>query len=156
MGTPTGASKKTLPSGSTGTVPRTARALLCVAAPIRGKEGEVVVNIKLAEDQAGDPGKGIVVIGGEEIKGLAEVDDPFRLHTVVLTGQDRAVGSCIADLGLDGLNVAVVTVRRAGICGDAPDPRMVLQPGDALILQGDAEHLAAAELRFRKGSAAPA
>ncbi len=89
--------------------------------------------------------------GGEEIKGLAGIDDPFRLHTVVLGAQDRAVGQQIAHLGLEGLNVAVVTVRRAGICGDAPDPQMVLQPRDALILQGDAEHLTVAEVRLRQG-----
>lgn len=92
--------------------------------------------------------------GGEEIKGLAGIDDPFRLHTVVLGAQDRAVGQQIAHLGLEGLNVAVVTVRRAGICGDAPDPQMVLQPRDALILQGDAEHLTVAEVRLRQGLAA--
>ena len=92
--------------------------------------------------------------GGEEIKGLAQVEDQFQLHTVVLTGQDRAVGQHIAHLGLEDLNVTIVTVRRSGICGDAPDPKMVLQPRDALILQGDAEHLAVAELRLRQGATA--
>jgi CPA2 family monovalent cation:H+ antiporter-2 len=89
--------------------------------------------------------------GRDQVEGLTEIEDQFRLHTVVLSSQHRAVGRRIAELGLDDLKVAVLTVRRAGICGDAPDPQMQLRNGDALVLQGDAEHLTVAETRLLQG-----
>lgn len=74
--------------------------------------------------------------------------DRFRLHTVVLPPQAYAIDQPIAALALGTLGVQVVTVRRAGICGDEPDPRMVLRSRDALILQGSQDALDAAEARI--------
>jgi CPA2 family monovalent cation:H+ antiporter-2 len=89
--------------------------------------------------------------GGDEIESPEQLEDHHRLHTVVLGPEHHAVGQRIEALALDGLDVEVLTVRRAGICGDEPDPRMTLRSGDALILQGDAEHLFQAETRLLKG-----
>jgi CPA2 family monovalent cation:H+ antiporter-2 len=84
---------------------------------------------------------------GEAIEDLDELNR-YRLHTVVLPPQAYAVGQPIAALALGTLGVQVVTVRRAGICGDEPDPKMVLRGGDALILQGTQDALDAAEARL--------
>jgi CPA2 family monovalent cation:H+ antiporter-2 len=84
---------------------------------------------------------------GEAIEDLDELNR-YRLHTVVLPPQAYAVGQPIAALALGTLGVQVVTVRRAGICGDEPDPKMVLRGGDALILQGTQDTLDAAEARL--------
>jgi len=84
---------------------------------------------------------------GEAIEDMDELNR-YRLHTVVLPSEAYAVGQPIAALALGTLGVQVVTVRRAGICGDEPDPEMVLRAGDALILQGTQDTLDAAEARL--------
>jgi monovalent cation:H+ antiporter-2, CPA2 family len=84
---------------------------------------------------------------GEAIEDMDELNR-YRLHTVVLPSEAYAVGQPIAALALGTLGVQVVTVRRAGICGDEPDPKMVLRGGDALILQGTQDTLDAAEARL--------
>ena len=84
---------------------------------------------------------------GEAMEDVDELERE-RLHTVVLASQAYAVDQPIAALALGTLGVEVVTVRRAGICGDAPDPAMTLRPGDALVLQGRQEALDAAEARL--------
>ncbi len=83
---------------------------------------------------------------GERPEDLDELDR-YRLHTVVLPRQAYAIDQPIAALTLGTLGVRVVTVRRAGICGDEPDQDMTLRAGDALILQGLPEALDAAEAR---------
>lgn len=87
---------------------------------------------------------------GEELESTEAVDR-FRLHTVVLNPEAATIGHRILELNLDDLGVKVVTVRRAGICGEEPDPEMVLRNGDALILQGPADQLDIAEAWLLKG-----
>ena len=89
---------------------------------------------------------------GNELPAGEHPEHQLQLHTVVLHGQHKAVGRRIADLDLRDLQVEVMTVRRAGICGDQPDPEMVLRHGDSLILQGDADHLDRAEARLLRGA----
>jgi CPA2 family monovalent cation:H+ antiporter-2 len=84
---------------------------------------------------------------GETLEDMEELAR-YRLHTVVLPPQAYAVDHPIAALALGTLGVKVVTVRRAGICGDEPDPAMTLRAGDALVLQGIQEALDAAEARL--------
>lgn len=83
-------------------------------------------------------------------EGLEDMDelDRYRLHTVVLPPQAYAVEQPIAALALGTLGVQVVTVRRAGICGEEPDSKMILRSGDALVLQGSQDALDAAEARL--------
>jgi len=85
--------------------------------------------------------------GQEEIEDLEELDR-YRQHTVVLPPEAYAVNRPIAALALRTLGVRVLTLRRGGICGDQPDPKMALQSGDALVLQGPQEALDAAEARL--------
>ena len=79
--------------------------------------------------------------------------DRYRLHTVVLPPQAYAVELPLSALALGTLGVKVVTVRRAGICGDEPDPSLTLRAGDALILQGAQDALDTAEARLLGKSA---
>jgi CPA2 family monovalent cation:H+ antiporter-2 len=90
---------------------------------------------------------------GEDLAELEHVEDAdrYRLHTVVLTQGCHAEGKCIEELNLDPANVAVNALRRDGICGEEPDPAIVLQPGDALVLQGAPEHLEHAEEKLLRG-----
>ncbi len=146
-------------AGATDVVPESVEASLMLATHLLNQLGVDRDEIKRVIEQARTDHYGRVrryFHGHDEVEGLEQAEDHFRLHTVVLTPEDRAVGRRIRDLGLDDLNVSIVTIRRAGICGEQPDPAMSLRNGDALILQGDAEHLAAAELRLLKGEAAPA
>lgn len=141
-------------AGATEVVPESVEASLMLASHLLNHLGVDRDEIKRVIEQARTDHYGRVrryFHGRDEIEDLERLEDQFRLHTVVLTPENRAVGLRISDLGFDGLNVSVVTVRRAGICGDQPDPAMRLRSGDAVILQGDAEHLNAAELRLLKG-----
>ncbi len=142
-------------AGATEVVPESVEASLMLATHLLNQLGVDRDEITRVIEQARTDHYGRVrryFHGRDEIEGLEQTEDHFRLHTVVLTPEDRAVGKCISDLGLEDLAVSVVTIRRAGICGEQPDPAMSLRNGDALVLQGDAEHLQAAELRLLKGN----
>ncbi len=84
---------------------------------------------------------------GEEIEEI-DAADQERLHTVVVPPHAVIVGHRIEELDLEGLGVTVVTVRRAGICGEEPDPGMLVRAGDALILRGQPDDLRQAETRL--------
>ena len=75
---------------------------------------------------------------GEDVESLEESERP-RLHTVLLAPENWAVGRRIAELGLDRVGATMVAVRRDGVRGEAPEPEMVLQDGDGVILEGSAE-----------------
>lgn len=74
-----------------------------------------------------------------------------ELHTVVLQPGYHALGRRLGDLALDELQVTVQALRRSGIRGEAPSPSLVLEEGDALVLQGPPERLLQAEQRLLKG-----
>jgi CPA2 family monovalent cation:H+ antiporter-2 len=90
---------------------------------------------------------------GAALSDLAHLEerDPFRLHTVVLPEGCNAEGKRITDLGLDAGAVTVNALRREGIVGEQPEPELVLQAGDALVLQGPAEEIQRAEERLLAG-----
>jgi CPA2 family monovalent cation:H+ antiporter-2 len=68
---------------------------------------------------------------------------------VLLEPGMRAVGSPVAELGLDGLGVEVRTVRRRGAkAGLDPEAAGPLQAGDVVVLLGTPEALSAAEERL--------
>jgi CPA2 family monovalent cation:H+ antiporter-2 len=87
---------------------------------------------------------------GEEVEAAAEADR-YRLHTVVLSAECAAVGRRIDELGLAGADLQINALRRGDIVGEAPDGALVLQEGDAVVLQGPPEQLAHAEQRLIGG-----
>ncbi|MEZ5476556.1 MAG: NAD-binding protein [Thiolinea sp.] len=74
-------------------------------------------------------------------------EDSF-LHTVVLQENDRAIGMSIAELKLDSLDVTLRSLKRGDIRGDAPEPEMVLQANDTLVLESRKKNFQAAEKRL--------
>jgi CPA2 family monovalent cation:H+ antiporter-2 len=82
---------------------------------------------------------------GDEVAMVVKEQDQYRLHSLVLSEGCSAVGKTLSDLGLDQFQVTVVALRRQGIHGETPDPGIVLQIEDTLVLQGDAPDLERAE-----------
>jgi CPA2 family monovalent cation:H+ antiporter-2 len=87
---------------------------------------------------------------GREPETVEEVDR-YRLHTVVLPPASYAVGRNLGALGLPDVGVRASAVCRSGIRGEDPTPAMVLQAGDAVVLQGAQEGLERAEERLLRG-----
>ncbi len=84
------------------------------------------------------------VFHGDDIEGLDEYHEE-RLHTVVLSENDYAIGHTLAQLNLKQSNVVVDALTRHGVRGELPDASVPLEPGDALVLRGLAEHIEHAE-----------
>ena len=83
---------------------------------------------------------------GTESESVEDIaDDDFRRHTVVLAPGCPTIGKALGDLHLAELGVSILSVRRGNIRGDEPAANMLLQEGDALILEGGAEELQHAE-----------
>ena len=74
-----------------------------------------------------------------------------RLHSVVLPEGAHAVGRSIADMQFEVLGVAVLAVRRRNIRGVSPDPEMVFQAGDTVVLRGTPGELGLAEQQLMRG-----
>jgi CPA2 family monovalent cation:H+ antiporter-2 len=77
--------------------------------------------------------------------------DHFRHHTVVLDPGSQGIGKTIEGLNLSAMHVSVLCVRRGHIRGDDPDADMMLQEGDALLLEGGTEELQHAEEVLLRG-----
>jgi len=76
---------------------------------------------------------------------------PERLHTYVVTERAHAEGKTLRDFKLDELGVVINAVRRHGVRGEEPEPDMILQQGDTLILYGRSAALAQADQRLTNG-----
>ncbi len=74
----------------------------------------------------------------------------WRLRTLLLVPGCNAIGMRLCELQT-GSNVHVRAVRRGSARDERPDPDMLLQEGDALILQGAAEDLEHVERRLIQG-----
>jgi CPA2 family monovalent cation:H+ antiporter-2 len=74
-----------------------------------------------------------------------------RLHTLPLLPGAAAVGETIASLRLDQLHVELRSVRRQ-MRQLAADGEFILQAGDVLVLCGESDGLAAAEIRVLQGN----
>ena len=82
-------------------------------------------------------------------QGRDDADAGTRLHSVLLEPGMRAVGSPVAELGIDGLGAEVKAVRRRGAkAGLTPEAAGPLQAGDVVVLLGAPEALSAAEERL--------
>jgi len=73
-----------------------------------------------------------------------------RLHTVVLPDRANAIGKRLQELALEGL-VEITGVRRRGARSILPAPDWTFEAGDAVVLLGRPDRLAAAEQRLLLG-----
>ncbi len=83
-----------------------------------------------------------------------ELDDENggeRLTSIMIAARLGEKGKTLAELDLDSLGAAVVNLRRRGTHGFEFSPDTRLETGDILILRGEAEALAAAEMRLAEG-----
>ncbi len=80
-------------------------------------------------------------------------DDKLLLHllTIIVVPGSAAANKTIGDLGLADLEVEVTAVRRRGIRGLLPSHDTRIEVGDAVVLRGSQEHLAAAEIKILQG-----
>ncbi len=74
-----------------------------------------------------------------------------RLRTITLDAGSYGMGRTLAELGLERFNVTVPVIRRRGIRVVSPQPEARLEAGDALVVLGVPDGLAAAENRLLKG-----
>ena len=119
-------------AGATEVVPESVEASLILATRLLNQLGIAIDEIQSMIEQARTDHYNRVrryFHGHDEIVEFDQTEDHFHLHTVVLTPGDRAIGQRIENLRLDELSVSVVSVRRAGICGEEPDPKMTLRGG---------------------------
>ena len=81
---------------------------------------------------------------------LAEHHQP-RLHSVTLIQGSYAVGRTLAELDLATMGAGVTRVRRRGIRVGEPGPETRFEAGDVVVLLGEPDKLAAAEIRLLQG-----
>jgi CPA2 family monovalent cation:H+ antiporter-2 len=94
--------------------------------------------------------RGLFHGSGDELEGDGEA--LARLHSVTLDERAQALGRPLAQLGLDALGVQVRAVRRRGARSKLTAAGAgALQAGDVVVLLGDPESLAAAEVRLLRG-----
>jgi len=74
-----------------------------------------------------------------------------RLHTLQLTQNAYAIGYTIAELKLDKLQVEIRSIRRRNTPPFQPEQDFQLSTGDVLVLLGEQENLAAAEMLIQQG-----
>ncbi len=74
-----------------------------------------------------------------------------RMHSVALSASAYAVGKRPIDIGLEGHNVEIKTIRRPNSNGFEPTLDMVFADGDVVVLLGIPEYLAGAEKALLTG-----
>ncbi len=72
-----------------------------------------------------------------------------RLTSVMLQARNAGCGKTLADLDLDALGAAVVGIRRPGSPRAEYSPENRLEAGDIVLLRGEPDALAAAEIALR-------
>jgi CPA2 family monovalent cation:H+ antiporter-2 len=87
---------------------------------------------------------------GDVVVDAAEHRQP-RLHSVTLTQGAYAVGRTLSDLDLTAIGAGVTRVRRRGIRAGEPGPETRFEAGDVVVVLGEPDSLAAAEIRLLKG-----
>ena len=89
---------------------------------------------------------------GEEAESVEDMaGDHYRRHTVVLAQGFKAIGKTIAECHLGEMGVSILSLKRGNIRGDDPNLGMILQQGDALLLEGGTEELELAEDKLLRG-----
>ncbi len=74
-----------------------------------------------------------------------------RLHTLQLTQNAHAIGYTIAELKLEQFQVEIRSIRRRNMPPIQPDANFQLNSGDVLVLLGEQDNLAAAEMLLLQG-----
>lgn len=74
-----------------------------------------------------------------------EIEEPVRLHSVLLAMGAGAVGKSLDEVGLSKVNVEVTAIRRRNIRSLAPTLDTRLAEGDVIVLRGRDSDLAVAE-----------
>ena len=87
----------------------------------------------------------------DAVADTAEQRQP-RLHSITLTQDAYAVGRTLAELDLAALGSAVTRVRRRGIRVGEPGPETRFEAGDVLVVLGEPDGIAAAEIHLLQGS----
>ena len=87
---------------------------------------------------------------GDAVVDAAEHRQP-RLHSVILTERAYAVGKTLAEVDLAACDAAVTRVRRRGIRVGEPGPETRFEAGDVVVVLGEPDSLAAAEIRLLQG-----
>jgi len=87
---------------------------------------------------------------GGDIEEIDEIDR-YRLHTISLPPHCYALGKTLMELNIISDGVKIIKLRRDGEEIATPSTDLILQSGDALILQGSHEALDHAEGRLLKG-----
>lgn len=75
-----------------------------------------------------------------------------RLHTIYLANDAAAIGKHLGELRLEKLNIEVRSIRRRNMRASQPEPSFELQAGDTLVLLGESDSLAAAEMLLLQGN----
>ena len=88
---------------------------------------------------------------GDAVVDTAEHHQP-RLHSVTLAAGAYAIGRTLADLDLAALGAGVTRVRRRGIRAGEPGPETRFEAGDVVVLLGEPDGLAAAEICLLQGT----
>ncbi len=73
------------------------------------------------------------------------------LSSFILAQGFGAIGRSMSELKLDGLGVTLINLRRYGESGLSTESNARLRQGDVLVLRGEPEALAAAEIRLSQG-----
>ena len=89
---------------------------------------------------------------GEGDVALGAAERQPRLHSVTLTQGAYAVGRTLAELDLAALGAAATRVRRRGIRVGEPTPETRFEAGDVVVVLGEPDSLAAAEIRLLQGT----
>jgi CPA2 family monovalent cation:H+ antiporter-2 len=134
-------------AGATEVVPETFEASLMLASHALLLLGQPVSRVVRAVGHARSDRYASLrgVLRGTEALPLGDLDIAEELRTVVLPPGARAIGCSLGALMASGVGARVQSVRRQGISGRDPDPAMLLQQGDEVVLVGTPAALEHAE-----------
>jgi CPA2 family monovalent cation:H+ antiporter-2 len=121
-------------------------ALMLVGVPLN----RVLRRIRETREQRYDLFRGFFRGLSDEVDDAGERNQP-RLHSVILPPGAAGIGQSLSQLDLARFNVDVTTVRRHGVRSTLPDPVALLSEGDVVVLRGQQEAVALAEMFLLQG-----
>lgn len=83
--------------------------------------------------------------GADDDAEVAGEGSHIRLLNVALPAGAAVIGKTLADTGLDFMGVEVAALRRRDRRTTHPEPELVLEPGDVIVVRGTAASVASAE-----------